>query len=157
MKSLALALLIPFMTQAANYTAQKIVVDGFDVLRLTDAAHKTEVSIAPAFGNNAYEMKVNGKNAFWTPFGLQELMRNPAFAGNPFLARGPTAWTRTLSTPMGRSICSTRTWRTSGGTEIAFPYTASWPTGRSGSWPRSRRMRSRRALPAAWNSGSTRA
>ena len=38
------------MSQAANYTAQKIVVDGFDVLRLTDAAHKTEVSIAPAFG-----------------------------------------------------------------------------------------------------------
>ena len=86
MKSLALTLLIPFMTQAANYTAQKIVVDGFDVLRLTDAAHKTEVSIAPAFGNNAYEMKVNGKNAFWTPFGLKELMRNPAFVGNPFLA-----------------------------------------------------------------------
>jgi aldose 1-epimerase len=86
MKHLALTLLIPFMTQAANYTAQKIVVDGLDVLRLTDAAHQTEVSIAPVFGNNAYEMKVNGKNIFWTPSSLKELVQKPTFAGNPFLA-----------------------------------------------------------------------
>ncbi len=75
------------MSQSANYTAQKMVVDGLDVTRLTDAAHATEVSIALAMGNNSYEMKVNGTNVFWMPFtNLKEWRAQPAFAGNPFLA-----------------------------------------------------------------------
>jgi len=75
------------MSQAASYTAQKMVVDGTDVVRLTDAARATEVSIALAMGNNSYEMKVNGTNAFWMPFtNLAEWRAKPSFAGNPFLA-----------------------------------------------------------------------
>ena len=75
------------MPQAANYTAQKFTVDGLDVLRLTDAVRATEVSIARSMGNNSYEMKVNGKNAFWMPFtSLKAWEANPSYAGNPFLA-----------------------------------------------------------------------
>ena len=54
-------LLLPFMAQAANYSAQKLNSDGFEVVKLTDAAHHTEVTIVPSVGNNAYSMTVNGK------------------------------------------------------------------------------------------------
>ena len=62
MKFAALLLLLPLMSTAANYSAQNASDHGIETVRLTDAAHKTEVSIAPSFGNMAYEMKVNGKN-----------------------------------------------------------------------------------------------
>ncbi|MFN7994653.1 MAG: aldose 1-epimerase [Bryobacteraceae bacterium] len=87
MKIIAATLLFPVMSIAANYSAQKTQVDGIEVVRLADAAHHTEVSIAPSIGNMAYEMKVNGKNAFWLPYAtLGELKAKPALSGNPFLA-----------------------------------------------------------------------
>ena len=74
------------MAAAANYTARKVVVDGFDVLRLTDAASHAEASIVPAFGNNAYKFKVGGRDILWSPFTLKQLAAKPAFVGNPFMA-----------------------------------------------------------------------
>jgi aldose 1-epimerase len=87
MNKLALTLLIPVMTQAASYSVRKANVDGIEVVQLTDPARRTEVSIAPSIGNMAYEMKVNGKNAFWFPFrSPAELKEKPTLCGNPFLA-----------------------------------------------------------------------
>ena len=80
-------LLFPLMSTAANYSARTAVVDGIEVLQLADAAHHTEVSIVPSIGNIAYELKVNGKNAFWLPSeSLAGLKAKPALCGNPFLA-----------------------------------------------------------------------
>jgi aldose 1-epimerase len=87
MKPLAAALLLPLMSIAANYSARTAVVEGIEVVRLADATHRTEVSIAPSLGNIAYELKVNGKNAFWLPSGsLAALKARPMLCGNPFLA-----------------------------------------------------------------------
>jgi aldose 1-epimerase len=83
------------MASAANYTARKAVVDGFDVLRLSDAARGAEVSIVPAIGNIAYEFKVNGSNVLWAPYALDKLPRAPAFFGNPFME----PWANRLSAP----------------------------------------------------------
>lgn len=78
------------MSQGQNYFAQHATVDGIDVVRLTDSRRHTEVSIIPSIGNMAYEMKVNGANAFWWPYRtLAEFKAKPGFAGNPFL--GPWA------------------------------------------------------------------
>jgi aldose 1-epimerase len=88
------ALLFPLMSTAANYSAAKAVVDGIEVVRLADAAHQAEVSVAPSVGNMAYEFKVNGKNAFWLPYKtLAELKAKPQFGGVPFLA----PWANRLS------------------------------------------------------------
>lgn len=85
-----LILLLSAIARAGDYSAKKIVVDSIEVLQLTDAAHNTEVSIVPSIGNIAYEMKVNGRNIFWTPFEtLAEFKAKPALCGNPFL--GPWA------------------------------------------------------------------
>lgn len=87
MKHATLLLLLPLMTQAANYTASKAVVDGIEVVRLTDAARQVEVSIVPAIGNMAYEMKVRGRNILWFPFqGLDELREKPTLCCIPLLA-----------------------------------------------------------------------
>jgi aldose 1-epimerase len=87
MKAAALALLLPLMMQAANYTARKTMVDGIEVVRLADAAGRTEVSIAPSIGNMAYEIKVGGKNILWFPYhSPAELKAKPQFCGIPFLA-----------------------------------------------------------------------
>ena len=84
---LFVALLVPFMSIAANYSAQKAVVDGIDVVRLSDTAHRMEVSIVPSLGNLAYEFKVNGKNVLWMPYEtLGEMKAKPQFGGIPFLA-----------------------------------------------------------------------
>src|SRR5437016_504694 len=86
MKPAALAVFFPLMAAAANYTAQKSTDHGIDVVRLGDAARKTEVSIAPSFGNMAYEMKVNGKNILFLPVAnIANLKAKPALAGVPFL------------------------------------------------------------------------
>ena len=70
----------------AQYSAQKTSVDGIEVVRLSDAAHNAEVSVAPSIGNIAYEYKVNGHNVFWWPYKtLAEFKAKPGFAGNPFL------------------------------------------------------------------------
>jgi aldose 1-epimerase len=88
------AWLFPLMSIAANYSAQKAVVDGIEVVRLADAARHAEVAIAPSLGNLAYEFKVNGKNVFWLPYEtLAEMQARPQFGGNPFLA----PWANRLS------------------------------------------------------------
>jgi aldose 1-epimerase len=75
---------------AANYTAQKLIVDGFETVHLTDAASHTEVAIVPGIGNIAYEMKVNGKPVLWTPYeSLAQLKAKPTLLGVPYL--GPWA------------------------------------------------------------------
>ena len=87
MKPAVLLVFVPFMSQAANYTAEKATRDGLEVVRLSDTFHKTEVSIVPSIGNNAFEMKVNGKNLFWFPYAsLSEFKSKPSLAGNPLLA-----------------------------------------------------------------------
>jgi aldose 1-epimerase len=86
--------LFPFMSFAANYSAQKTVVDGIEVVRLTDAERHAEVAIVPSLGNLAYEFKVNGKNVFWLPYEtLAEMKAKPQFGGIPFLA----PWANRLS------------------------------------------------------------
>jgi len=87
MKTLLPLWFVAAMSLAQNYTAQKAVVDGIEVVRLADAARQTEVSIVPSIGNQAYEMKVKGKNVFWVPFSsLGEFKAKPSMGGNPFLA-----------------------------------------------------------------------
>src|ERR1039458_9350291 len=68
LKLAALALIFPLMTQAANYSARKLVLDGVDVVQLTDAERHIQVSIAPSVGNMAYSMKANGKDVFVCPY-----------------------------------------------------------------------------------------
>ena len=87
MRAAALLAALPLMTEAANYTAQRVTVDGIEVVRLGDDFHKAQVSIAPALGNNAYEFLVNGKNVMWFPqSSLAEFKAKPTFSGNPLLA-----------------------------------------------------------------------
>ena len=87
MKKAVFIMLLPVMSNAANYNAERTTDDGVEVVRLSDAAHRTEVRIAPSLGNNSYEMKVNGKNVFWSPYSsIADLKAMPAFLGNPFLA-----------------------------------------------------------------------
>jgi aldose 1-epimerase len=75
------------MSEAANYSAQKSTVDSIEILRLTDSAHRMEVSIAPSVGNIAYEMKVNGQPILAPPpASLAEWKAKPTQAGIPFLA-----------------------------------------------------------------------
>jgi aldose 1-epimerase len=75
------------MSEAPNYSAARVFVDGIEVVHLTDARHKTQVSIVPSVGNNAFEMEVNGTNLFWTPHqSVAEFKAKPVFSGVPFLA-----------------------------------------------------------------------
>ncbi len=70
-----------------NYTAERLTVDDAEVVSLADTRAKTQLSIVPSIGNNAYEMKVNGQSALWSPYSrLEELKAKPAQVGNPFLA-----------------------------------------------------------------------
>jgi aldose 1-epimerase len=72
---------------AQPYSALSTVVDGVDVVRLTDESNGTTVSIATKVGNIAYEFIVNGKNAYWFPFdSVAEFAAEPKMAGNPLLA-----------------------------------------------------------------------
>jgi aldose 1-epimerase len=75
------------MAQTANYSAEILTVDSVEIVRLADAAHRTEVSICPSVGNIAYDMRVNGKPILMPPPGtLAEWKAKPAQAGIPFLA-----------------------------------------------------------------------
>jgi aldose 1-epimerase len=86
MKSLAWALVLPIVTEAANYSAKKATADGIEIVQLADRAHATEVSIVPSVGNIAYAMTVHGKNILWFPFkSLAEMKAKPALCGVPFL------------------------------------------------------------------------
>ena len=91
---LLIALMVPLMSIAADYSAEKAVVDGIEVVRLSHAAHGMEVAIVPALGNMAYEFRVNGKDVLWLPYrSLAELKAKPQFGGIPFLA----PWANRLS------------------------------------------------------------
>jgi aldose 1-epimerase len=86
MKSLAWALVLPIVTEAANYSAKKGTADGVEIVQLADRAHATEISIVPSIGNIAYAMTVHGKNILWSPFkSLAEMKAKPALCGVPFL------------------------------------------------------------------------
>jgi len=75
------------LTQAANYTARKVVLDGVEVVQLTDAARHIEVSIAVSFGNMAYSFKADGKDVFCSPsLSPGELKTKPTLCSIPFLA-----------------------------------------------------------------------
>jgi aldose 1-epimerase len=63
-----------------NFSAEKTTDHGLEVIRLSDAAHHVQASIAPSLGNRAYELSVNGKNLLWVP------KDRAAFSGIPFLA-----------------------------------------------------------------------
>ena len=78
----------PLMLNASNYTAEKTVVDSIEVVRLKDAARNVEVAIVPSIGNNAYELKVKGRNVLWTTSGSPaDLTKTPrSMMGNPLLA-----------------------------------------------------------------------
>jgi len=47
-----------------RYRAQKVG----DVVRLEDTLSGTVVSVCPSFGNNAFEMRINGVDVLWRPY-----------------------------------------------------------------------------------------
>src|SRR5579862_7587519 len=87
MRRIVLALAGAMIAPAANYTATRVTVDSTEVIRLTDAAHKMEVSIVPSMGNTAYQVQVNGHNIMWSAYHtLAEWKAKPVQIANPFLA-----------------------------------------------------------------------
>jgi aldose 1-epimerase len=86
---LALALLAGTPpSAAASYRAERTG----DVVRLEDTSTQTVVSILPASGNKAFEMKVKGQNVLYFPFASVEDFKAKGaggFNGIPFL--GPWA------------------------------------------------------------------
>lgn len=74
------------MSPLNNYTATKVTVDGFDVLRLTDEARQAEVLIARTIGCNAYSMTVRGRGILRSPPSLGVLKQKPVIFGNPLMA-----------------------------------------------------------------------
>jgi len=87
-KSIAFALLLAASTaRASDYVAEKIQVEGLEVVRLYDRRRDVEARVAPSFGNNAYQMTVRGRNVLWSPYAtLGEWKEKPAQIGNPLLA-----------------------------------------------------------------------
>ncbi len=79
-RSFALVL-FPFMSLAANYTAEKTVVDSVEVIRLADASRRIEVLVWPAFGNNAVSMKINGQEILWSPYRTLAELKAKGFDG----------------------------------------------------------------------------
>ena len=83
------ALLLPVAMSllAQPYSANRTTADGVPIVQLVDRERDILVSIAPTVGNNAYEMRVGGKNVFWFPYeSVGEFAREPKLCGNPFLA-----------------------------------------------------------------------
>lgn len=80
-------LLFPTLMQAARYGAEDLTSGGLQIVKLIDHEYKTEVSILVSVGNNAFDMKVNGKPVFWSPYAdIKEQKTRPQMLGNPFLA-----------------------------------------------------------------------
>ena len=70
-----------------RYSAHTAVVDGIEVVQLTDATLEMQVSLAPPVGNIAYEFSVSGRNLLWFPYsGPAELRAGRKLCGIPFLA-----------------------------------------------------------------------
>jgi aldose 1-epimerase len=59
-----------------------------DVVRLEDALSGTVVSVCPSFGNNAYEMRINGVDVLWRPYESLEAFKasGQTRGGIPFLS-----------------------------------------------------------------------
>jgi len=75
------------VTVAETYSAQKLMVDSVEIVRLGDRAHHTEVSICPSIGNIAYDLRVNDQPILMQPpASLPDWQRKPSQAGIPFLA-----------------------------------------------------------------------
>lgn len=86
MQRLGVLFLVTTMAIAGHYSIQTRTVDTVEVYVLQDASTGTEVWVAPAFGNNAYRMKVRGKPVFWAPERtLGDLVSRPTLLGNPLL------------------------------------------------------------------------
>lgn len=82
-----IGLLFPLMLNGSPFSAEHRVVDGVPVITLRDAERHAEVSIVPSIGNNAYEYKVNGKNALWFPYAkLTDFRDKPSLCSIPLLA-----------------------------------------------------------------------
>jgi aldose 1-epimerase len=62
-------LLVAVFAKGANYTAEKISVDGIAVVRLTDAVRQVVVSIKPGAGNLVSGLTVHGKEVL-APAGI---------------------------------------------------------------------------------------
>src|SRR5471030_70649 len=91
MKLLGL-LLITTMPAAAQYSVHH---DG-EVIRLEDSRNQTIVSVMPAHGNSAFDMRVKGKKVLQFPFAtVQEYQAGRGLAGIPFLA----PWANRLDEP----------------------------------------------------------
>jgi len=87
LRFLILAMTTLSLATASDFSALTTTIDGVRVVRLADAVRRIEVSVAVTLGNNAYEMKVNGKNVFWQPAETLAAWRaQPRLAGNPFMA-----------------------------------------------------------------------
>jgi aldose 1-epimerase len=70
-----------------TYSAQKLIDDSIETIRLTDQAHGIEVSICPSIGNIAYDMRVKGQPILLSPpQALSAWKQKPSQAGIPFLA-----------------------------------------------------------------------
>ena len=95
------------MTQPVNYSARRETVDGIEIVRLSDYARRTEVSIAPAMGNMAYEMLAGGRNILWFPYQSPARVEAGAarFAVRRSWRHGPTAST---GRPTGPTASATR-------------------------------------------------
>jgi aldose 1-epimerase len=76
-------------TPVQEVTGQASPAPG-DVVQLEDAKSQTVVSVMPAHGNNAFEMKVKGKDVLYFPFASPaDFKRRGLYSGIPFL--GPWA------------------------------------------------------------------
>jgi aldose 1-epimerase len=71
---------------AETYTAQKVVVDCIETIRLTDSDHALEVSICPSIGNIAYDFRAHGQPILMSPPSLSKWHERPSLLGIPFLA-----------------------------------------------------------------------
>jgi aldose 1-epimerase len=69
-----------------HYTAVKAVDHDLEIVRLTDAAHGVEVSIAPTLGNRAYQMKIHGEDILYYPSDGFSAHQHRPLGGIPFLA-----------------------------------------------------------------------
>jgi aldose 1-epimerase len=80
-------LLVSCVSPPPGYAVDRVMVDGIEVIRLRDDARSIEVSVVPLLGNNAWQMRVSGKDIFWSPYrSLKELRDKPVQLGNPLLA-----------------------------------------------------------------------
>ena len=86
MKQVALLAVFLALPAVAQYSVQR----NGEVVQLTDAAAQVSVSVLPAVGNVAFELKVKGEQALRFPYAsIEEFKKKPGLCGIPFL--GPWA------------------------------------------------------------------